>query len=163
MMPYISSYRRGVAHVVLFTVLSLTCMVTVLGAAFGADGFQNSQRKDFINGAYWCAMGPAGRSFACFESRGDWLQVGDLKTDKRRVGVRWSTSRGRKGVCVHKSGHWAEKRTFSSVVGYRACNKRFAIGVTVRIRSGHCYAAKNNCNRLKNWHWGPVKRFLNDS
>lgn len=129
--------------------------------AQAADGFQASQRKDFTNGSYWCVEGPGGLSFACFEDRGDWLQVGDMKEDGRRAGVRWTTSDGRSGVCVHTSGHWAEKIGVSLYVGYRACNKAFDRGVTVTIRAGTCDGSRVNCSVLRNWRFGAPNDYRN--
>ncbi|WP_143167906.1 hypothetical protein [Jatrophihabitans endophyticus] len=127
-------------------------MIAASPAAAASGEYDIATYQSWVNGTYWCVNNAQNSAYGCLEVRGDYLQVGDVKADGRRTGMQWSTSGGRKGLCVNTAGKdFSFTPPTQQPSGKHLCNKDFGEGATITFRVGSCDASAHDCTNLANW------------
>lgn len=125
----------------------------------------NSVTSDnWVNGKAWCMWKvPDTPAIGCWFPEEDDLQIADLASDSKRVGMQWKTSYGRFGVCVNAKGADSYFGDGSLQVGNYSCNDiNIAEGHTITFRVGTCNGSQVDCTVISNWgewsQWSEPKR-----
>src|ERR1700712_2879986 len=99
-------WRTSMLALMIALVMALAASVWVAGPALAYSfEYDTATSRTWDMGRYLCVEnGGVPSAVGCFESNGDYIDVGDTAVDSQSAGVQWKTDYGRSGLCVNDSG-----------------------------------------------------------
>ena len=145
--------RRTWFALAVLTTLFGGALVTAPTAAAYTREWDSVTSDNWINGKAWCIWRvPDTPAVGCWFPDSDDLQIADLASDGKRVGMQWKTDYGRFGVCVQANGADSYLGGGALQAGKYSCNQiNIAEDHTISFRVGTCNGSQVDCGVIANW------------